>query len=176
MLWAFGTNLSQVLLISLIPVDDSKLYQSKSQDVGIYSGPGGCTADIDEDFGHGSDPNILTTDDVLRVKKGLPLQRYDAFVLYADADLMYVTEMLTKLEDTEYNFKLCIKDRDLLAGVAFKHVALTKLIEERCKYLIVILTNAFLRSAENKFFVDFTQALQIGKCIFHKVNGTSYYF
>ncbi|XP_058983107.1 myeloid differentiation primary response protein MyD88 isoform X2 [Musca domestica] len=141
---------------------DTKLYQTKIQqnDNAVESCDN--SFDLNDDFGQGSDPNILTTDDVIRAKKGLPPQRYDAFVLYADTDLTYVTEMLTKLEDnSEYNFKLCIKDRDLLAGVAFKHVALTKLIEERCRYLIVLLTNSFLKSAENKFFVDFTQALQI---------------
>ncbi|XP_073848777.1 myeloid differentiation primary response protein MyD88 isoform X2 [Musca autumnalis] len=141
-------------------VQDTKVYQSKIQqnehfaDIDNY-------VDNNDDFGHGSDPNILTTDDVMCAKQGKPPQRYDAFVLYADADLPYVTEMLTKLEDnSEYKFKLCVKDR-LLAGVAFQHIALTKLIVERCSYLIVLLTNAFLKSAENKFLVDFTQALQI---------------
>uniref|UniRef100_A0A1I8PSR7 TIR domain-containing protein n=1 Tax=Stomoxys calcitrans TaxID=35570 RepID=A0A1I8PSR7_STOCA len=144
-------------------VEDTRTFHRKNQQIESSLDTGEFSGEVDVEFGYGTDPNILTTDDVIRAKKGLPLQRYDAFVLYADADLTYVTEMLTKLEDnTEYNFKLCIKDRDLLAGVAFKHVALTQLIEERCKYLIVILTNAFLSSAENKFFVDFTQALQIG--------------
>lgn len=58
-----------------------------------------------------------------------------------------------------------MKDRDLLAGVQFEHVALTQLIEERCKHLIVILTEEFLKSPENKFLVNYTQALQIREYI-----------
>ncbi|XP_061390804.1 myeloid differentiation primary response protein MyD88 [Musca vetustissima] len=141
-------------------VHDAKLYQSKIQQkkdaVDNVENP----VDINDDFCHGSDPNVLTIDDVQRAKERKPPLIYDAFVLYAPDDFAYVTEMLTKLEDKD-KFKLCIRDRDLLAGVGFQHVALTKLIEERCRYLIVLLTNAFLRSAENKFFVDYTQALQI---------------
>ncbi|XP_037954264.1 myeloid differentiation primary response protein MyD88-like [Teleopsis dalmanni] len=115
-----------------------------------------------DNFGFGSDPNILTKDDVLRAQKGLPPQKYDAFVLFADADINYAIEMLAKLEENEENnFKLCLKDRDLLAGVSFTHVALTQLIEERCKHLIVILTDEFIKSPENKFLVNYTQALQI---------------
>lgn len=61
-------------------------------------------------FGHGSDSNILTTSDVIRAQKGLPPQLYDAFVLYADADMNYASEMLTKLEDSaDYNFKVNLK-------------------------------------------------------------------
>lgn len=68
------------------------------------------TNNFNGNFGHGSDPNILTTADVIRAQKGLPPQTYDAFVLYADADLNYASEMLTKLEDSpEYSFKVCIE-------------------------------------------------------------------
>lgn len=115
-----------------------------------------------ERFGLGSDVNILTKDDVLRAQKGLSPQKYDAFLLFADADINYAVEILSRLEDNaDLNFKLCLKDRDLLGGVSFTHVALTQLIEERCKHLIVILTEEFLKSPENKFLVNYTQALQI---------------
>ncbi|KAM7341595.1 myeloid differentiation primary response protein MyD88-like isoform 1-T5 [Cochliomyia hominivorax] len=146
-------------------VEDTKTYQAKVQqslDLNKNDNLDAKSFNIVDDFGHGSDPNILTTSDVIRAQKGLPPQMYDAFVLYADADLNYASEMLTKLEDNpEYNFKLCMKDRDLLGGVQFEHVALTQLIEERCKHLIVILTEEFLKSPENKFLVNYTQALQI---------------
>lgn len=59
-----------------------------------------------------------------------------------------------------------MKNRDLLGGVQFEHVALTQLIEERCKHLIVILTEEFLKSPENKFLVNYTQALQIRKLLY----------
>ncbi|KNC27624.1 hypothetical protein FF38_05343 [Lucilia cuprina] len=146
-------------------VEDTKIYQAKLQQCLDLNSDDNVDMNIAKsygDFGHGSDPNILTTSDVIRAQKGLPPQMYDAFVLYADADLNYASEMLTKLEDNpQYNFKLCMKDRDLLGGVQFEHVALTQLIEERCKHLIVILTEEFLKSPENKFLVNYTQALQI---------------
>lgn len=62
--------------------------------------------------------------------------------------------------------QLCFKNRDLLGGVPFTHVALTQLIEERCRYLLVILTKEFLDSPENQFLMNYTHALQIRKCIF----------
>ncbi|XP_065367511.1 myeloid differentiation primary response protein MyD88 [Calliphora vicina] len=146
-------------------VEDTKTYQAKLQQCLDLNSDDNVDMNTEKtygDFGHGSDSNILTTSDVIRAQKGLPPQMYDAFVLYADADLNYASEMLTKLEDNpEYNFKLCMKDRDLLGGVQFEHVALTQLIEERCKHLIVILTEEFLKSPENKFLVNYTQALQI---------------
>lgn len=146
-------------------VEDSKAYQTKQQQILHLKSDDNVDmqpSSAYDDFGHGSDPNILTNADVIRAQKGLPPQKYDAFVLYSDADINYATEMLTKLEDNpEYHFKLCLKDRDLLGGVQFEHVALTQLIEERCKHLIVILTEEFLKSPENKFLVNYTQALQI---------------
>lgn len=91
-------------------VEDTKIYQSKHQQSAHNSDTIDASAYIPIHDCNGSDPNILTTDDVNRADKGLPPQKYDAFVLYADADLNYVSEMLTKLEDsTEYNFKVSEK-------------------------------------------------------------------
>ncbi|XP_036330515.1 myeloid differentiation primary response protein MyD88 [Rhagoletis pomonella] len=105
---------------------------------------------------------VLTRDDVILAQKGLPPQQYDAFVLFADADIEQAAEIQTKFEENEkYNFKLCFKNRDLLGGVPFTHVALTQLIEERCRYLLVILTKEFLDSPENQFLMNYTHALQI---------------
>uniref|UniRef100_W8C275 Myeloid differentiation primary response protein MyD88 n=1 Tax=Ceratitis capitata TaxID=7213 RepID=W8C275_CERCA len=105
---------------------------------------------------------ILTRDDVNRAQEGLPPQQYDAFVLFADADIEQAAEIQTKFEENaKYNFKLCFKNRDLLGGVPFTHVALTQLIEERCRYLLVILTKEFLGSPENRFLMNYTHALQI---------------
>ncbi|XP_053967303.1 myeloid differentiation primary response protein MyD88-like [Anastrepha ludens] len=109
-----------------------------------------------------SSMTILTRDDVILAQKGLPPQQYDAFVLFADADIEQAAEIQTKFEENEkYNFKLCFKNRDLLGGVPFTHVALTQLIEERCRYLLVILTKEFLDSPENQFLMNYTHALQI---------------
>lgn len=58
-------------------------------------------------------------------------------------------------------FQLCVKDRDLLGGISFEHEAILRLISERCNRLIVIISNAFLKSNANKFFVNFGQAIGI---------------
>ncbi|XP_067632620.1 uncharacterized protein Myd88 [Eurosta solidaginis] len=114
---------------------------------------------------NGCDDNaltVLTRDDVKLNQKRLPPQQYDAFVLFADADIEQAAQIQTKLEENDkYNFKLCFKNRDLLGGIPFTHIALMQIIEERCRYLLVILTTEFLKSPENKFLVNYTQALQI---------------
>ena len=104
---------------------------------------------------------ILTSNDVQSFQYGLPLQQYDAFVLYADKDYEYALEILHKLQNNPaFNFTFCLKD-DLLFGIPFEHIALMELIRERCKFLIAILTKEFSQSPENRFFVNYAQALQI---------------
>lgn len=63
----------------------------------------------------------------------------------------------------KYIFQLCVKDRDLIAGVTFEHEAIMTLISERCNRLIVIISSNFLKSPANKFFLNYAQALGIGK-------------
>lgn len=114
-----------------------------------------------EIYDYESDTKVLTSSDVLLYQQGLPLQRYDAFLLYADKDYNYALEILSKLQyNPIYNFKFCLKD-DLLFGIPFEHLALMELIRERCKFLIVILTKEFTKSPENRFFVNYAQTLQI---------------
>lgn len=43
-------------------------------------------------------PNCLTIDDIILAEKGLPLQQYDAFILFADKDIDFATEMIEKVE------------------------------------------------------------------------------
>ncbi|XP_065354338.1 myeloid differentiation primary response protein MyD88-like [Calliphora vicina] len=112
-------------------------------------------------FTYESETKVLTSNDVQRYQRGLPLLAYDAFLLYADVDYDYAIEILQKLQNNPiYNFKFCLKD-DLLFGIPFEHIALMELIRERCKFLIVILTKEFTKSPENRFFVNYAQALQI---------------
>ncbi|XP_037807833.1 myeloid differentiation primary response protein MyD88-like [Lucilia sericata] len=114
-----------------------------------------------ESFTYESESKVLTSSDVQRYKQGLPLLKYDAFVLYADMNYDYALEILLKLQNNPvYNFKFCLKD-DLLFGIPFEHIALMELIRERCNFLIAILTKEFTRSPENRFFVNYAQALQI---------------
>ncbi|XP_068970083.1 myeloid differentiation primary response protein MyD88 [Bombus flavifrons] len=108
------------------------------------------------------DEKVLTVDDIHRLRQGLENQYYDAFLLYANEDVNWATEMVEKLEN-KYNLKLCVKDRDLIAGVTFEHEAIMTLISERCNRLIVLISNNFLKSPANKFFLNYAQALGIDK-------------
>lgn len=87
-------------------------------------------------------------------------QKYDGFVLFANEDIDFATELIKTLED-QYNMKLCVRERDLVAG-GLEVDMIIKLITERCNRLIAILSNAFLQSAANRFFVSFAQSIGIG--------------
>lgn len=108
------------------------------------------------------DQEVLTLGDVHRLGQGLETQYYDAFLLYAEEDVSFANEMVQKLE-TEYKLKLCLKDRDLVGGIAFEHEAVMKLISERCNRLLIIISPSFLKSSANKFFLNYAQALSIEK-------------
>ncbi|KAL7736561.1 hypothetical protein ACLKA6_015204 [Drosophila palustris] len=105
--------------------------------------------------------NILGIDDERCLQNGLPLPKYNACVLYAEADIELATDIMKNLESPRYNLKLFLKHRDLALGVPFEHVELTEFMKSRCNHLIVVLTQEFLNSRENTFLVNFTQKLQI---------------
>ncbi|XP_053673429.1 myeloid differentiation primary response protein MyD88 [Anopheles nili] len=102
------------------------------------------------------DSGIITKDDTPDHK-----QQYDAFILYADADIEFATKMVDRLEAR--GMKLCLKDRDILGGSNFEHEVISRLISERCRRVVVIISKAFLESPLNDFTVTFAQALQIEK-------------
>lgn len=106
-----------------------------------------------------ADKHILTRDDVMRINEGLEPQRYDAFVLFADDDIDFATELIENMEKN-YNLKFCVKERDLVVGGS-EHDAVIKLIAERCGRLIVIISPAFLESNANKFFYSLAQSIAI---------------
>lgn len=108
-----------------------------------------------------ADKHILTIDDVNRIHQGLDTQTYDAFVVFADEDIDFATELIEIMEK-QYGLKLCVKERDLVAGLHFEHKAIIELISERCNRLIVIISPAYLKSSANKFVVNYAQALGIG--------------
>lgn len=103
---------------------------------------------------------ILTHDDLKRYEQDLGPQLYDAFILFADDDIVFATELIKYLEDCE--LKVCVKDRDLVPGV-FEHESVIKLIAERCNRLVAVFSPAFFASSSNKFFLSFAQSLGIGK-------------
>ncbi|XP_052862356.1 myeloid differentiation primary response protein MyD88 [Anopheles cruzii] len=102
------------------------------------------------------DYDIITKDDTYDHK-----QQYDAFILYADRDIEFASKMVDRLEGR--GMRLCLKDRDLLAGSNCEHELLTRLISERCRRLVVIFSKAFVQSPMNAFVVTYAQALQIEK-------------
>ncbi|XP_050074629.1 myeloid differentiation primary response protein MyD88 [Anopheles maculipalpis] len=104
----------------------------------------------------GADSDIITKDDTPDHK-----QQYDAFILYADADIEFASKMVERLEAR--GMQLCLKDRDILGGSNFEHEVISRLISERCRRVVVIISKAFLESPLNDFTVTFAQALQIEK-------------
>lgn len=59
--------------------------------------------------------------------------------------------------------QLCLKDRDLMAGLPFEHKAVTELISNRCRFVLPIFSPHFVNSEDNKFVVNFAEALGIGR-------------
>ncbi|KAI8038349.1 myeloid differentiation primary response protein MyD88 [Drosophila gunungcola] len=109
----------------------------------------------------GQSVQILSDEDQRCVQMGQPLPRYDACVLYAEADIDYAIEIMNVLESERYNLRLFLRHRDMLMGVPFEHVQLSHFMATRCNKLIVVLTEEFLRSPENTYLVNFTQKIQI---------------
>ena len=64
-----------------------------------------------------------------------------------------------------------MKDR-LLAGM-FEHSAVMKLISNRCRRLIVVLSDEFVSSDKNTFILDFAQFHGLGECFLHRNRESS---
>uniref|UniRef100_T1J4H3 TIR domain-containing protein n=1 Tax=Strigamia maritima TaxID=126957 RepID=T1J4H3_STRMM len=103
---------------------------------------------------------MFTKDDTAQT-----IQHYDAYVCYTDEDKEFVDMLSANLEG---NFKLCIKDRDLLGGV-FEHKAIIELIQERCEKFVVVLSPAFLASAKLEFQTMFAHACSLGIILFFEI-------
>ena len=50
-----------------------------------------------------------------------------------------------------------------MAGLPFEHQIVTELISNRCRFVLPIFSPNFLNSEDNKFVVNFSEALGIGK-------------
>jgi myeloid differentiation primary response protein MyD88 len=107
-----------------------------------------------------ADQYVMTTDDVLRINEGRPLEMYDAFVLYDQDDIDFAIQLLETMEK-DYEMKFCVKDRDLVGG-GLEMDKMIKLITERCNRLIVILSDSFFKSSANSYYLSFAQAYGIG--------------
>lgn len=121
-----------------------------------------------------ADEDIFTRDDTPTKK-----QYYDAFVLFADADIAFASKIVDHLE--QKGLKLCIKDRDILGGTQFEHKTIMNLITDRCHRLVVVYSMEFAKSPLDEFLVTYTQALQIAQkqrklipCVYERINLPTY--
>ncbi|KAI9562755.1 hypothetical protein GHT06_010209 [Daphnia sinensis] len=105
-------------------------------------------------------PQLVTIGDQECYSEHGTLVQYDAFVLYAREDQEFVDRVVEKMEG-EYGMKLCLKERDFIAGLPFEHQAVTELISNRCRFVLPIFSPNFLNSEDNKFVVNFSEALGI---------------
>ncbi|CAG0922318.1 unnamed protein product, partial [Notodromas monacha] len=117
---------------------------------------------FEHNIGFCIDNGCITRSDLVGIEKGEGLAKYDAFLLFADADQDFAHSTVDYLEN-DCGMNLCLKDRDLLGGIPFEHDAVMRLIQERCRHLLIILSSEFFESVECKFYTKFAQALSIEK-------------
>ncbi|TSK98406.1 Myeloid differentiation primary response protein MyD88 [Bagarius yarrelli] len=72
-------------------------------------------------------------------------ETFDAFICYCKSDLHFVHEMIRQLEQTDYNLKLCVFDRDVLPGT--------------CKRMVVVISDDYLDSDACDFQTKFALSL-----------------
>ena len=86
---------------------------------------------------------------------------YDAFLCYnqdsSQREIQFVKDCVKQLEH-KYNLKLCIPERDCLAGGA-RYIVDAELIKSRCRRIIVVVSDGFVRSAECDFRLKFAHSL-----------------
>lgn len=71
----------------------------------------------------------LCEDSLLLCSGHMP-EMFDAFICYCQFDFQFVHEMIRQLEQTDYNLKLCVFDRDVLPGTCVWTIT-SELIERR---------------------------------------------
>ncbi|TRY85528.1 hypothetical protein DNTS_033062, partial [Danionella cerebrum] len=89
---------------------------------------------------------------------GLSPETFDAFICYCASDFQFVHEMIKQLEQTEYNLRLCVFDRDVLPGTCVWTIT-SELIEKRCKRMVVVISDDYLDSDACDFQTKFALSL-----------------
>ncbi|GFR66957.1 myeloid differentiation primary response protein MyD88 [Elysia marginata] len=114
--------------------------------------------------GPGSDevPDFITRDEVILRRK----VNYDAFVCFnafgeSGKDFEFVKELIRRFENPPYNYKLFVPHRDDLAGLAEHNINAT-IISQRCRHMIVVLSNNFMESPACTFQSAFAHSLSPG--------------
>nr|KAF6475301.1 MYD88 innate immune signal transduction adaptor [Rousettus aegyptiacus] len=97
----------------------------------------------------------------LRPSIGQMPERFDAFICYCSRDIQFVQEMIQQLEQTNYQLKLCVSDRDVLPGTCVWSIT-SELIEKRCRRMVVVISDDYLESKECDFQTKFALSLSPG--------------
>uniref|UniRef100_A0A0B7A4A0 TIR domain-containing protein n=1 Tax=Arion vulgaris TaxID=1028688 RepID=A0A0B7A4A0_9EUPU len=99
---------------------------------------------------------ILTMDDTPAGRLAL----YDAFICWSecDEDFPFIEEMIKKLENPPFNIRLYVPSRNGLFGVN-KYESDVKIMEERCKHVIVVLSPEYSSSEMSVFQASIAIAL-----------------
>uniref|UniRef100_A0A4W3HTZ4 Myeloid differentiation primary response protein MyD88 n=1 Tax=Callorhinchus milii TaxID=7868 RepID=A0A4W3HTZ4_CALMI len=103
-------------------------------------------------FTSGGRPEAL-----IRVKGAMP-ELFDAFICYCQADIGFVHEMISQLEQSSSHLKLCVFDRDVLPGTCVWTIA-GELIEKRCRRMVAVISDDYLVSDECDFQTKFALSL-----------------
>ncbi|NP_001089255.1 myeloid differentiation primary response protein MyD88-B [Xenopus laevis] len=88
-------------------------------------------------------------------------ETFDAFICCCAQDILFVQEMISRLEQTDYKLKLCVFDRDVLPGTCLWSIT-SELIENRCRKMVVIISDDYLDSSECDFQTKFALSLGPG--------------
>ncbi|KAJ8375002.1 hypothetical protein SKAU_G00055820 [Synaphobranchus kaupii] len=85
-------------------------------------------------------------------------EMFDAFICYCQRDIEFVHEMIRQLEQTDYQLKLCVFDRDVLPGTCVWTIT-SELIEMRCKRMVAVISDDYLDSDACDFQTKFALSL-----------------
>ncbi|KAM9774875.1 myeloid differentiation primary response protein MyD88 isoform X2 [Syngnathus typhle] len=86
---------------------------------------------------------------------------FDAFICYCKSDIKFVHEMIRELEQTNYRLKLCVFDRNVLPGSCVWTIT-GELIEKRCKRMVVVISDEYIKSEACDFQTKFALSLSPG--------------
>lgn len=100
-----------------------------------------------------TDIQLLCVGDAERLRRGESLVQFDALLLYDESDADFAAEIVSRMENR--GLLLCERERHLLPGIPIEHEGTMKLIQERCRRVIVVLSPMFLQSPVNNFLTMF---------------------
>jgi len=88
---------------------------------------------------------------------------FDALICYAKEDIGFVKEILNEIEE-KFKLKLCVDARDFLIG-SYKVTTCARIMEERCKRIILVLSPDFVKTEMCQFQKEYALCLAPGMII-----------